>query len=179
MRHNATLIATVAAAIILAAPASALAGGGGGCNQTLGAGEPSTVSMTQSCYGPEVIAAAVGETVTFINADPYPHTVTGAGLQWGSTELLTNGTSLKVAFDQPGVYPYMCVLHAGMAGAVVVSDDASTAGSPVGSSENAAPAASSSATPTQSATPVLIYAAIAATGLAAISVRVFRGRMAH
>lgn len=162
--------------IVLAVPATAFAGGGGGCNQTLSEGEPLVVSMTQSCYGPEVATIEAGQALTFTNADPYPHTVTAAGQQWGSTELVSHGESIEVVFDEPGVYAYMCILHAGMAGAVVVSEAATAAVDPVALSDDTTGSAEMPSVTAPSATPVLIYAAIAAVGLAAMSVHLYRSR---
>lgn len=123
MTRTSILLAFVALVVTIV-PASAGAGGGAICRQTITDGEPLAVSMEQSCFGPEVTTVAVGDTVSFVNNDPYPHTVTGAGLAWGSVDMLQAQESTEVTFDTPGVFPYMCILHAGMAGVVVVEDAA-------------------------------------------------------
>ncbi len=129
-------MALVAGVAVLMIPASAMAGGGGGCDHTIFEGEPLIVSMMESCFGPEVLEARPGETITFINQDAYGHTVTGAGMAWGSTDILSFGDSTDVTFDDAGVYPYMCILHPGMAGAVVVAtDESSQAAAPPPSAE--------------------------------------------
>jgi hypothetical protein len=49
-----------------------------------------------------------------------PHTVTGAGSSWGDYTELQAIASVEHRFDDAGVYPYFCLLHPGMIGAVVV-----------------------------------------------------------
>ena len=86
--------------------------------------------MSRSCFDPTIVEVSPGTTVTWTNDDPYPHMVTGANQRWGSTDLIAAGGSISETFDEPGVYPYTCMLHAGMTGAVVVgAPDAAGAGS--------------------------------------------------
>jgi len=157
-------IALLAGLAVLMIPASAMAGGGGGCDQTIAEGEPLVVNMTESCFGPEVRDARPGETVTFINQDAYGHTVTGAGLAWGSTEILSFGESIDVTFDEPGVYAYMCILHPGMAGAVVVATDESP--------QAAMPPATSAEPP--ATTNTVVSAAVIALAASAILIGAIR-----
>ncbi len=56
------------------------------------------------------------------NRDAYPHTVTGANLAWGDYSELATGQSVSHLFRTPGTFPYYCLLHPGMIGAVVVGD---------------------------------------------------------
>jgi hypothetical protein len=68
------------------------------------------------------VHADAGARVTWLNdQSDLPHTVTGANASWGSfEELAPNGESWSYEFDKEGTYPYYCVLHPGMIGAVVV-----------------------------------------------------------
>lgn len=117
------------AVVLVAQPASA--GGGGGCHERVDtAGEPLVVSMNQSCFGPDVLRVGAGDTVRFVNNDPYGHTVTGAGLEWGSVDIMSYEAATEVTFDTPGVYPYMCILHPGMAGAIIVEAEEAAAAAP-------------------------------------------------
>lgn len=52
--------------------------------------------------------------------DPVPHLVLGANGRWGSFEQFGEGGAVTYRFPAPGVYPYVCSLHPGMTGAVVV-----------------------------------------------------------
>ena len=78
------------------------------------------------CFGPTVLYVLPGTRVTWTNQDPVLHTVTGLGFRWGSGDSLGQGNSISYRFTAPGVYPYSCIIHPGMVGAVVVGD----AGSP-------------------------------------------------
>ena len=96
--------------------------GGGGCHASSPIADEAatTVRLVQNCFGPTVTRVDRGATVTFINDDPTPHTVTGAAMTWGNTANLLQGDTLQATFDDDGVYPYACILHPGMVGAVVV-----------------------------------------------------------
>jgi len=96
---------------------------GGGCHSTAATSARGThVELSGACFGPTVLFAEPGQSVTFTNKDPMDHTVTGLGGQWGSFESLRPGKSVSYRFTEAGVYPYECVLHPGMVGAVVVGD---------------------------------------------------------
>lgn len=121
-RRLASLVApTVALVALVASPAGA--GGGGGCREATSTEATSTeVTLRRSCFVATVTRVGVGDTVTFTNADPAPHTVTGAVMAWGDYDELREGEAVRHRFDVDGVYPYFCVLHPGMVGAVVVGD---------------------------------------------------------
>jgi plastocyanin len=105
------------------APSAALAGGGGGCYAPASDGSGSRAVIEELCFTPTVLHVDPGSTVTWINRDRgIPHTVTGANRAWGSLEDLRLGDEATFRFDRNGVYPYYCVYHPGMTGAVVVGD---------------------------------------------------------
>jgi plastocyanin len=114
--------ATVAGLAVGTAPASA----GGGCHSPASAARATRVEIRDLCFGPTVAYVEPGATVRWTNLDPLEHTVTGLGWQWGSDANLTESAVLSQRFTKPGVYPYSCILHPGMVGAIVVGD----AGSP-------------------------------------------------
>ena len=110
------LTAAVVLASSLAVAAPALAGGGGAhCDASSSQGN--TVKMDGTCYLPSVTYAKPG-TVRFINGPAMAHTVTGLGRRWHAE--LQPGQEATIRFDRPGVYPYLCELHFGMIGAVVI-----------------------------------------------------------
>lgn len=131
-----------------------LGAAGGGCHPLTAAtaGTGVAVDIRNCGFGPTILRAPVGATVTFTNADQVPHVVSGVG--WGSqsydTGMLTVGQSRSERFTAAGIYPYMCFLHPGMSGAIVVGD-ATTVGAPV-----SAPQAIASVTP--SPTPAAVLA---------------------
>jgi plastocyanin len=126
-----TVIAIVCAAFAMSQPASA---GGGACHK----GQPVTderssiVTITNNCFVATITRVDEGATITFVNEDDAPHTVTGANFSWGQTYVskgnepedpyLAKGDRFEQTFDDSGVYPYFCFLHPGMVGAVVVGD---------------------------------------------------------
>jgi plastocyanin len=111
----------VAPLVVTASPAHA----GGGCHrtpQTEGAGD--TVELAANCMNPTVLRTSAGTTVTFVNRDSWEHNVFGAS--WGDDQLL-GGERFTRRFGEEGVYPFACLIHAGMVGAIVVEDAAPVA----------------------------------------------------
>ena len=184
-------LATIALAGFAAAPAQA----GGSCHlATATTGTGIRVDIKELCFTPVVLYAHQGETVTWTNRDPVAHTVTGLGFAWGSDGSLTKGQSVTYRFTEAGVYPYSCVLHPGMVGAVVVGNPKAPAASAaiplaVPSQPPAASAAAKAAPPVEpassSSSPWRIVALVsvillagAVLGLAAQQQKVRRARSA-
>jgi plastocyanin len=80
------------------------------------------VDTGKCLFSPTVLYVDEGTEVTWKNHDHVPHSVTGALLAWGSEELISKGRSVSYRFEEEGVYPYYCILHPGMAAAVIVGD---------------------------------------------------------
>ncbi len=126
------------------------------------------VDMKGDCFAPVVARVQPGDEVTFRNLDSHDHTVGGvAGTFGDGHEPIFAGRSVTFRFDEEGVFPFFCVVHPGMAGAVVVGD-----GSASGSSGAAAvpvePASTARDTPPVS--EGLPLAAVVAIGMAALVV---------
>ena len=78
----------------------------------------STVTIRNLSYGPPEITVAVG-TVTFINADTVPHTVTegqdGVAAPTARFDMEVGvGQSIQVTFPEPGDYQITCLFHSEM-----------------------------------------------------------------
>jgi plastocyanin len=73
-------------------------------------------------YNPNPIEIKVGDTVTWINNDSSPHTVTSSSSNDSSFDsgVLRRGEAFSFTFDKEGEYPYFCTLHTSMVGTVVV-----------------------------------------------------------
>ena len=75
-------------------------------------------------FRPANLTIKAGETVTWINDDEHPHTVTSG--PWGrpdgrfDTGIMQPGERFKFTFAEPGVYPYYCAIHPGMEGTITV-----------------------------------------------------------
>jgi plastocyanin len=129
--------AGLALAALALVPGVAGASGGGGCGGPVTDGAGTTVEIKDFCFGPTILRVPTGETITFVNRDPFPHTVLGANGAWGSYDALKHGREATYGFSEAGVYPYVCTWHPGMVGAVVVGDgvggaiDTTTAAGPV------------------------------------------------
>ena len=81
--------------------------------------KPAAVAIEAFAFAPPTITAKVGEEVTWENHDPADHTVTGEDGSFDSGTMAQGGT-FKASFDSPGEYRYICNLHPGMEGTVVV-----------------------------------------------------------
>ena len=101
---------------VAAAPALA----GGGCHGAATSGGGDTVELRDMCFTPTTLRIAPGDAVTFVNRDTIVHMVGGIG--WGHFEDLIAGDAFTATFDEPGIYPYACIYHPGMTGAIVVGD---------------------------------------------------------
>ena len=98
--------------------------GGGGCGGTRQEVKATRVDIQQFCFKQTVVHIAPGESVTWVNDDETPHSVTDANYSWGDYSQIDTRNSVTHRFEAPGVYPYFCYLHPGMVGAVVVDGDA-------------------------------------------------------
>lgn len=172
-------LATVAVLILSSLVLVPNAAAGGGCHTPAGASatygraeaEVTQVSLEECLYGPTVLYVNEGTKVTWTNEDPAPHSITGALLAWGSTELLDLGESAAYRFEEEGVYPYYCVLHPGMAAAVVVGDPGPETTAAIVSPAESEPPASElervvvpEAEQGGSAAPLLVIAGLVAIG---------------
>jgi plastocyanin len=107
--------------LLLGAPAAQA--GGGGCHMTDFTDQQGIqVDLKGACFIPTLLRVQPGQTVTFANADEMTHTVTGAAGSWGTYDELQPHASVTYRFASSGVYPYFCVIHPGMTGAVIVGD---------------------------------------------------------
>jgi plastocyanin len=82
------------------------------------AAKPSTVAIASFAFKPATLRTTVGSVVTWRNSDPAPHTATGK--QFSSPQL-GKGATFRHRFARAGTYAYVCALHPGMTGKVVVA----------------------------------------------------------
>ena len=172
---------TIALALAMTGTATA----GGGCelfNTPATQGTGTAISLKGCAFGPTVLRAPVGATVTWTNDDRVPHAIAGGG--WVAAQNpISQGVSVSHTFDKAGVFPYMCYVHPGMAGVVVVGDSPflpAAADFPV---TNAALADGSSPGPVEpplAAGLVVLGVALGAAGMAMVDrrYRLMRGALA-
>lgn len=78
----------------------------------------------RNSYNLNPIEIKVGDTVTWINNDSSPHTVTSSSNDGSITfdsDVLRRGETFSFTFDKEGQYPYLCTFHPSMVGTVVVT----------------------------------------------------------
>jgi plastocyanin len=71
-------------------------------------------------FAPRTIAVKAGQSVTWRNADPAPHTVTQTPGGFSSASM-GRGDGYTQRFAKVGRYRYLCALHPGMKGTVLVT----------------------------------------------------------
>jgi amicyanin len=79
-----------------------------------------TVSIQGMAFDTTTLTVKAGETVTWINNDVAPHTVTSTDGGALASPTLNRGGSYSMTFEQPGTYAYYCKFHPNMRATVVV-----------------------------------------------------------
>ena len=83
--------------------------------------EANAVNINNFAFSPKELTVAVGTTVTWINKDEEPHTVTNAGSPPAfKSAALDEGDKFSFTFTKPGTYRYFCSVHPFMVATVVV-----------------------------------------------------------
>lgn len=78
-----------------------------------------TVVIEAMRFAPPVLAVHAGDTVKWINKDPFPHNATALDGSFHSPDIAPNGSwSFKV--QRTGTFPYACTLHPTMKATLVV-----------------------------------------------------------
>ena len=106
------------AGVFLACGALAAAAGEARPQAPAKAGARHTVAIDGTRYVPEVLTVKRGDSVTWVNKDPFPHTVT-SGKAFDSASLGA-GRSWTYVARKSGRYEYICSLHPNMKGTLVV-----------------------------------------------------------
>jgi plastocyanin len=79
-----------------------------------------TVQIKNFAYAPATLRVRAGSTVRWTNEDSAPHTASAANGSFTSPTLRLRGAYAR-RFTRPGRYSYLCALHPGMRGTVVVT----------------------------------------------------------
>jgi amicyanin len=77
------------------------------------------VRIDNFSFTPKTLTVQSGTTVTWINQDDVPHTVTSTDKKFKSGVLDTD-KRFSYTFSAPGTYSYYCSVHPHMTGKVVV-----------------------------------------------------------
>lgn len=122
------IVIGIIVAVALAGCGGAAYGYGGGTKSTptpaggAGGAPGATVTIRDYTFSPQTLTVKAGTTVTWVNEDSAPHTVTAVdsqGTEATTTGLfdsqLGQGQSFTFTFDKAGTYFYECTIHKGMA----------------------------------------------------------------
>jgi plastocyanin len=144
--------------------------GGGTCHAAPRRFDAATtrVELEGLCYVPTVVRVQRGAEVTFLNRDSEPHTVTGVAGTWGDDTSLYRNDEVAYRFREEGVFPFACLLHPGMVGAVVVGDGGKSPAPGIASVADVEPPSAQSSAPSgdgEGSSPLL--PALGAAGLVA------------
>jgi plastocyanin len=106
-------------------PAETTAGGGDDTSGGGAASDAVTVSMKDIAFSPSEAEVPKGGSVTWTNDDSVGHDVTkqsgpGADFKSGDPGAMAGGDTFTQKFDTPGTIQYVCTVHPGMEGTVVV-----------------------------------------------------------
>ena len=71
-----------------------------------------------TAYSPSEVTVARGTTITWINDDPFPHTVTAKGAF--DSGAMQAGKRWSYVAKQAGRFDYICTLHPNMKATLVV-----------------------------------------------------------
>ena len=124
---NAKRTITVLGAVAVMSLGLAACGGGedDSSAEPANSADEAAVTIDTFMYEPDPIEVDAGTTVEFTNDDDILHTVTegtrGDLVKGGFDEQLDGaGSTAEVTFDEPGKVAYICTIHDGMDGSVVV-----------------------------------------------------------
>jgi plastocyanin len=106
-------------------------------------GATHAIEIGDGFFSPASLTVAVGDTVTWTNADDSPHTVTASGGAFDSGNL-DAGQSFSHTFDEAGSFTYVCLYHDEMVATITVVAASSGSGQ---ASADATPAASPATAP--------------------------------
>lgn len=84
----------------------------------LGAPATHTVVIEATSYAPQVLTVKRGDTIVWLNKDPFPHTVTAAGV-FDSKSIPAGGT-WKYTARKVGQHAYTCTFHPNMKGRLII-----------------------------------------------------------
>jgi len=184
--HRLTAASLLAALclLVLASAAPLVARAGGGCHvagdgSTYTEGDATVIRMDTCSFAPTVVRVPEGTTIRFLNTATVQHQVVGRAQTWG-TVLLDPGDERSVRFDDAGTFPYMCPLHPGMTGAIVVGSGEGGAAPPAAVADPD-PAARATASPVTAGAPAspdpMPVVPLALAGLAGLAIGLLAGRV--
>jgi plastocyanin len=118
------------------------------------AASPNTVEIKNYAFAPAAVAVPVGTTVTWVNEDTVPHTVTGkSGPAKFDSGQIASGGSWSAMFATPGTYDYYCADHPQMVAQITITGPSGGGTPPPSTSSTPPPTTPPSSHPTTPPTP--------------------------
>jgi len=123
MKRPLPILAAALTAALLAAACSGTEGAAtttAAETTTAAAGSEFAVVMESFAFTPAELTVPVGATVTWTNRHGARHDVVAADGTFTSP-LFGEGETFSFTFTAPGEYPYVCSIHPGMEGTIIVT----------------------------------------------------------
>jgi len=79
------------------------------------------VAMQNIAFSPAVVSVKVGQRVTWTNDDTVDHNVTATSGATFKSSTFGKGGTFSWTADKPGTVSYVCTIHPGMDGKIIVS----------------------------------------------------------
>ena len=99
---------TASLAVLAAALGSLLCSIGPGAAAPAPKPTTHTVVMEAVAFQPKGLTIKMGESVVWVNRDPFPHTATSEAFD---SKVIAAGSSWTYTAKGPGEFPYVCTLH--------------------------------------------------------------------
>jgi plastocyanin len=94
-------------------------GGHTGTDASAASGKTHTVAMDGTSFRPPSLTVSLGDSVVWINKDPFPHTATSQSGGFDSSAVAPD-KSWRFTPTKKGEFAYTCTLHPTMKGALKV-----------------------------------------------------------
>jgi plastocyanin len=105
-------------------------------------GATHAIEIGDGFFSPASLTVAVGDTVTWTNADDSPHTVTASGGAFDSGNL-DGGQTFSHTFEEAGTFTYVCLYHDEMVATITVVAASGSGQEPAAATPPASPAVAS------------------------------------
>jgi plastocyanin len=111
--------ALLATAMVLALTSAGCGGGGSDCTSEKATKLTGTLAIKDFAFSPNCFSVASGSTISVANGDARAHNFTVRGTD--TAVLLLGGETGDATAPAPGKYDFLCTIHQGMTGTIVVT----------------------------------------------------------
>lgn len=77
------------------------------------------ITIEKLVYNPASVQAKVGDTIEWINKDPYAHTATARNGDWNV--MIGPKKTARLVLKKPGTVDYYCKFHPNMKGKLIIA----------------------------------------------------------